>query len=112
VVADASLKETPATLVMEKGEIVEFPEQPAVYAVYNKDDQIQYIGLTRKVCLMPPACMLCKPNCTATQHIATVMAFQRLYMQFAGLQQLLSTTATRQAVGPAVISMQQRPIAY
>jgi hypothetical protein len=34
---------------MEKGELVEFPEQPAVYAVYNKDDQIQYIGLTRKV---------------------------------------------------------------
>lgn len=57
VVADASLKETPATLVMEKGELVEFPEQPAVYAVYNKDDQIQYIGLTRKVRWMPCACM-------------------------------------------------------
>jgi hypothetical protein len=42
---------------MEKGELVEFPEQPAVYAVYNKDDQIQYIGLTRKASLMPSACM-------------------------------------------------------
>jgi hypothetical protein len=69
VVADASLKDTPATLVMEKGELVEFPEQPAVYAVYNKDDQIQYIGLTRKVGLMPAACMPCKSNCPATQHI-------------------------------------------
>ncbi|KAF6254959.1 CGFS type glutaredoxin [Scenedesmus sp. NREL 46B-D3] len=49
VIADASLKDTPFTLVMEKGELAEFPEQPAVYAVYNKDDQIQYIGLTRKI---------------------------------------------------------------
>eukprot|EP00882_Tetradesmus_deserticola_P003892 GHRQ01004116.1.p1 GENE.GHRQ01004116.1~~GHRQ01004116.1.p1 ORF type:complete len:270 (+),score=88.33 GHRQ01004116.1:208-1017(+) len=49
VIADAGLKQTPITLVMEKGELVEFPEQPAVYAVYDKDDQIQYIGLTRKI---------------------------------------------------------------
>jgi hypothetical protein len=76
VVADASLKDTPATLVMEKGELVEFPEQPAVYAVYNKDDQIQYIGLTRKVGLMPAACMPCTPNCTATQHIGAEVCFK------------------------------------
>lgn len=49
VIADASLKDTPATPVMEKGELVEFPEQPAVYAVYSKDNEVQYIGLTRKI---------------------------------------------------------------
>lgn len=35
--------------VMEKGELSVFPEQPAVYAVYDKDGAVQYIGLTRKV---------------------------------------------------------------
>lgn len=49
VVADAALKETAAVPVMEKGELSVFPEQPAVYAVYNQDGQVQYIGLTRKV---------------------------------------------------------------
>lgn len=49
VVADAALKDTVAVPVMEKGELSVFPEQPAVYAVYNKDGAVQYIGLTRKV---------------------------------------------------------------
>lgn len=49
VIADASLKETPITAVIEKGELVKFPEQPAVYAVFNQDQEVQYIGLTRKV---------------------------------------------------------------
>eukprot|EP00879_Flechtneria_rotunda_P008671 GHRR01009084.1.p1 GENE.GHRR01009084.1~~GHRR01009084.1.p1 ORF type:complete len:268 (+),score=84.85 GHRR01009084.1:304-1107(+) len=47
--ADASLKNAPSTPVQEKGELVKFPEQPAVYAVYDKDNQLQYIGLTRKI---------------------------------------------------------------
>lgn len=49
VVAEAALKETAAVPVMEKGELSVFPEQPAVYAVYDKDGKVQYIGLTRKV---------------------------------------------------------------
>lgn len=49
VVADAALKDTSAVPVMEKGELSVFPEQPAVYAVYDKDGAVQYIGLTRKV---------------------------------------------------------------
>jgi hypothetical protein len=49
VVADAALKDTAAVSVMEKGELSVFPEQPAVYAVYDKDGAVQYIGLTRKV---------------------------------------------------------------
>ena len=51
VVADASLKETAAVPVMEKGELSSFPEQPAVYAVFDKEGAVQYIGLTRKVIL-------------------------------------------------------------
>lgn len=49
VVADASLKDTAAVPVMDKGELTVFPEQPAVYAVYDKEGAVQYIGLTRKV---------------------------------------------------------------
>jgi hypothetical protein len=49
VVADAASKDTAAVSVMEKGELCVFPEQPAVYAVYDKDGAVQYIGLTRKV---------------------------------------------------------------
>lgn len=49
VVADAALKDTAAVSVMAKGELSSFPEQPAVYAVYDKDGAVQYIGLTRKV---------------------------------------------------------------
>jgi hypothetical protein len=49
VVADAALKDTAAVPVMDKGELSVFPEQPAVYAVYDKDGAVQYIGLTRKV---------------------------------------------------------------
>lgn len=49
IVAGAALKETAAVPVMEKGELSVFPEQPAVYAVFDKDSKVQYIGLTRKV---------------------------------------------------------------
>lgn len=49
VVADAALKDTAAVSVMEKGELSAFPEQPAVYAVFDKEGAVQYIGLTRKV---------------------------------------------------------------
>eukprot|EP00878_Enallax_costatus_P032775 GHUV01036043.1.p2 GENE.GHUV01036043.1~~GHUV01036043.1.p2 ORF type:complete len:107 (+),score=11.20 GHUV01036043.1:127-447(+) len=48
VIADASLKETAFVAVIENGEFVKFPEEPAVYAVYNQDQEVQYIGLTRK----------------------------------------------------------------
>lgn len=56
VVADASLKETAAVPVMDKGELSTFPEQPAVYAVFDKDGAVQYIGLTRKVCCVVARC--------------------------------------------------------
>lgn len=49
IIADAALKDTAAVPVMEKGELSVFPEQPAVYAVYDKEGAVQYIGLTRKV---------------------------------------------------------------
>lgn len=49
VVSDAALKDAAAVSVMEKGELSVFPEQPAVYAVYDKAGAVQYIGLTRKV---------------------------------------------------------------
>lgn len=49
IVADAALKETAAVPVMEKGELSVFPKQAAVYAVFDKDSKVQYIGLTRKV---------------------------------------------------------------
>lgn len=49
VISYASLKDTPAAPVMDKGELTQFPEQSAVYAVYNKDNEVQFIGLTRKV---------------------------------------------------------------
>eukprot|EP00775_Hariotina_reticulata_P011904 gene11904-12048_t len=58
--ADASLKDAPVTPVIEKGEVSEFPEQPAVYAVYDKDNVLQYIGLTRKM------------NVTAANHMRDV----------------------------------------
>lgn len=34
---------------MEKGEMNQFPAAPGVYAVYDKEDTLQYIGLSRKV---------------------------------------------------------------
>jgi hypothetical protein len=49
IIADAALKDAAAVPVMDKGELSVFPEQPAVYAVYDKDSKVQYIGLTRKV---------------------------------------------------------------
>lgn len=56
VTADASLKDTAYTTVIEKGELVKFPEEPAVYAVFNQDKEVQYIGLTRKVGSKPIIC--------------------------------------------------------
>jgi hypothetical protein len=66
--ADAGLKDAPITPVMEKGEVSQFPEQPAVYAVYDKDNVLQYIGLTRKVrnatCLQNPPHKQHNSRCT------------------------------------------------
>jgi hypothetical protein len=45
---DASLKETPATPVMAKGEMSAFPSAPGVYAVYDAAGELQYVGLSRK----------------------------------------------------------------
>ncbi len=62
VVADASLKDTAPVPVMEKGELSTFPEQPAVYAVYDKEGAVQFIGLTRKVGFV--ACLTSVWGCT------------------------------------------------
>eukprot|EP00878_Enallax_costatus_P003308 GHUV01003513.1.p1 GENE.GHUV01003513.1~~GHUV01003513.1.p1 ORF type:complete len:279 (+),score=64.10 GHUV01003513.1:127-963(+) len=63
VIADASLKETAFVAVIENGEFVKFPEEPAVYAVYNQDQEVQYIGLTRKV------------NVTVSNHLRDIAEF-------------------------------------
>jgi hypothetical protein len=47
--AGTPLADAPAQGVMEKGEMSQFPAVPGVYAVYDKEGTLQYIGLTRKV---------------------------------------------------------------
>lgn len=44
-----SYAETPSVAVMERGELSQFPGSPGVYAVYDKDGTLQYIGLSRQV---------------------------------------------------------------
>eukprot|EP00877_Chromochloris_zofingiensis_P014725 jgi/Chrzof1/9506/Cz04g05200.t1 len=58
----ALLKETQVVPVTQKGELSEFPAQPGVYAVYNKDGDLQYIGLSRKVNLSVSAHMQQLPD--------------------------------------------------
>jgi len=83
VVADASLKDTAAVPVMEKGELNVFPEQPAVYAVYDKEGAVQYIGLTRKVrrsvelVLGGPTVSAAANNCASRKHGSTDWQVQR-----------------------------------
>lgn len=45
----ASLADAPLAPLMERGELVQFPGEPGVYAVYNAEKELQYIGLSRKV---------------------------------------------------------------
>jgi hypothetical protein len=49
VISHATLAETKAVPVMEKGELNQFPGSAGVYAVYDKNGILQYIGLSRKV---------------------------------------------------------------
>ncbi|KAG2430785.1 hypothetical protein HYH02_013624 [Chlamydomonas schloesseri] len=49
VISHATLAETKAVPVMEKGELNQFPGSAGVYAVYDKNGALQYIGLSRKV---------------------------------------------------------------
>mmetsp|Transcript_23376 Transcript_23376/g.59840 ORF Transcript_23376/g.59840 Transcript_23376/m.59840 type:complete len:280 (-) Transcript_23376:537-1376(-) len=44
-----SFRETPLVNVMEKGEMSQFPAAPGVYAVFDKSNTLQYIGLSRRV---------------------------------------------------------------
>ena len=50
--ADAALKDAALVPVMEKGELTQYPEAPGVYAVYNAAGELQYVGLSRKVCVL------------------------------------------------------------
>lgn len=45
----ASFKETAPALVKERGEFTQFPDAPGVYAVYDSNGSIQFVGLTRKL---------------------------------------------------------------
>jgi hypothetical protein len=49
-VASASLKDAATVQLLAKGEIPQLPAEPGVYAVYNNAGELQYIGLSRKVC--------------------------------------------------------------
>jgi hypothetical protein len=49
VACEATLAESKAIPVMEKGELSQFPGSAGVYAVYDKVGELQYIGLSRKV---------------------------------------------------------------
>lgn len=44
-----SYAETPSVQVMERGELSQFPATPGVYAVFDKEGTLQYIGLSRQV---------------------------------------------------------------
>uniref|UniRef100_A0A061RL32 Cax-interacting protein 2 n=1 Tax=Tetraselmis sp. GSL018 TaxID=582737 RepID=A0A061RL32_9CHLO len=44
-----ALSDTPAVKAVEKGELSAFPPQPGVYAVYSPENELQYIGLSRRV---------------------------------------------------------------
>ena len=56
---DASLQ----PVQTEAGQRTAFPASAGVYAVYNKDQRIQYIGLSRKVRMQLCACYKLLP-CT------------------------------------------------
>lgn len=45
----ASFKDTAPALVKERGEFTQFPDEPGVYAVYDNNGNLQFIGLTRKL---------------------------------------------------------------
>ena len=50
VLARASkMKELEATPVLVDGKIAEFPDAPGIYAVYDDEGTLQYLGLARKV---------------------------------------------------------------
>ena len=46
-----SLQDAPLIPVMKDGEMSPFSNESAVYAVYDKDGTVQYVGLSRKVSL-------------------------------------------------------------
>jgi hypothetical protein len=47
--ARGKLNDAALVPVMERGEMSQYPDAPGVYAVYNANDELQYIGLSRKV---------------------------------------------------------------
>lgn len=49
VSATGKFADTAPMLVRERGEFNTFPDAPGVYAVYDNQGQLQYIGLSRKV---------------------------------------------------------------
>lgn len=43
-----------------------FPDQPGVYGMYSGDKKLQYIGLSRKVCLVQLSELFQHSRCCAT----------------------------------------------
>lgn len=48
-VCAAKLNETETAVVINEGEVAQFPASAGVYAVYDGEDALQYVGLSRKV---------------------------------------------------------------
>lgn len=49
-VCGAKLNQVEPAAVVVDGEVAEFPACAGVYAVYDGEDNLQYVGLSRKVC--------------------------------------------------------------
>lgn len=49
IVSEGAMRDAKAVPVLDKGELNEFPGLAGVYAVLDKADVLQYIGLSRKV---------------------------------------------------------------
>lgn len=47
--AAPTFQSAPAVPVVEKGELTQYPNSPGVYAVYDANKKLQYIGLSRKI---------------------------------------------------------------
>jgi len=55
VIGRASISEAQLVPVMQQGELSQYPDAAGVYAVYNDANELQYIGLSRKVSGRMPA---------------------------------------------------------
>ncbi|MEW5308177.1 MAG: hypothetical protein WDW38_000154 [Sanguina aurantia] len=62
---------------MERGELSQFPGAPGVYAVYDKDGIVQYIGLSRQVAQSVSAHIQELPELTHSVRVAVLEAATR-----------------------------------